>query len=691
MNRIKWEWALYQCRRAASKGYLVAKKNLDGVKMDINQVSTDLTQSMANLDNGRVRTADVIGQLQKQLKQVIVELYALQERSRDLLEEKRAQSDKFSIALFGRTMAGKSTLMEILTNGDGLSIGKGGQRTTRDVRSYDWEGLRVTDVPGIAAFEGEEDEKLAFEAAAQSDLVLFLITDDAPQNEEAECFARVRRLGKPILGICNVKAALNDEDDVRLFLSKNWFHRDHRRLGEIVEQFHEFAKKYSPGARIYFVYTHLRSKFLSQQPEYRSQQDELGHASLFAQVEKQIISVVKGRGKFLRWKSYIDSAVTPVLDFSDKMLDFSAENSSSGRVYIDKHRQFKSWAEGFRENSKERINSFISKEINLLRAKIPEFAEDNYDKSDAGARWDRLVKEQGIERKEKKLATGLQKECKEKLSEIARQLDVELELVGKLAGDRRISMDAIFDSKRAWNWGTLLLSSGLAIAALFTTAGTGTLAVLIGTLRGGLSWVFDDGQEKASRQREDIEKKLNRDVNKIERKLRKEFNNWFRNLWEKQVAVLLWSFSPVISSLFDLADAQRNLAWKLNKQQKSLHRALINEALGQLGCSDNEVDVLDIARVPGLAVMLLIEPNTTFPMDVRKKLEEMLGEKVWFVINTRDQASILAQAIGRDCDRNKVSIERDIQVAHVPVGDLDAVGISRIRLAQQLTELHVMK
>ena len=89
--------------------------------------------------------------------------------------------------------------------------------------------------------------------------------------------------------------------------------------------------------------------------------------------------------------------------------------------------------------------------------------------------------------------------------------------------------------------------------------------------------------------------------------------------------------------------------------------------------------------------MLLIEPNTTFPMDVRKKLEEMLGEKVWFVINTRDQASILAQAIGRDCDRNKVSIERDIQVAHVPVGDLDAVGISRIRLAQQLTELHVMK
>ena len=691
MNQIKWKWALYQCRRAASKGYLVAKKNLDGVKMDINQVSTDLTQSMANLDNGRVRTADVIGQLQKQLKQVIVELYALQERSRDLLEEKRAQSDKFSIALFGRTMAGKSTLMEILTHGDGSSIGKAGQRTTRDVRSYDWEGLKITDVPGIAAFEGEEDEELAFEAAAQSDLVLFLITDDAPQNAEAECFARVRRLGKPILGVCNVQAALNDEDDVRLFLRKNWFHRDRKRLGEIVEQFHEFAKKYSPGTQIYFVYTHLRSKFLSQQPEYRSQQDKLGHASRFAQVEKQIISVVMGRGKFLRWKSYIDSAVTPVLDFSDKMLDFSAENSSSGRVYNDKHRQFKSWSEGFRENSKERINSFISKEMNSLRAKIPEFVEDNYDKSNAGVQWDSLVSRQGIERKAEGLATELQKEWKEKLPEIARQLDKELKHVGRLAGDRRISMDAIFDSKRAWNWGARLLSGGLVIASFFTTAGTGILAILIGMGGEAFSVVFDGRQEKANRQRDDLKKKLNRDVKKIERKLRRELNNLFRDLWEKQVAVLLRSFPPVISSLFDLADAQRNLAWKLNKQQKSLHRALINEALEQLGCSDNAVAVLDIARVPGLAVMLLIEPNTTFPMDVRKKLEEMLGEKVWFVINTRNQASILAQAIGRDCDRGRVSIERKIQVAHVPVGDLDAVGISRIRLAQQLTELHVMK
>ena len=76
--------------------------------------------------------------------------------------------------------------------------------------------------------------------------------------------------------------------------------------------------------------------------------------------------------------------------------------------------------------------------------------------------------------------------------------------------------------------------------------------------------------------------------------------------------------------------------------------------------------------------MLLIEPKTTFPEDVRKDLEKLVGEKVWFVINTHNQVSILTQAIGRGRDRRKVSTESKIRVAHVSVGNLDAVGICRI-------------
>ena len=130
---------------------------------------------------------------------------------REDLQNLHDNLSKFSITLFGRTMAGKSTLMEILTEGDGTSIGKGAQRTTRDVRKYNWNGMEITDVPGIGAFEGEEDENIAFEAAKMADLILFLITDDAPQIAEAECFSKIVNLGKPIICIINVKAAIAEK------------------------------------------------------------------------------------------------------------------------------------------------------------------------------------------------------------------------------------------------------------------------------------------------------------------------------------------------------------------------------------------------------------------------------------------------------------------------------------------------
>ncbi len=699
-DETELQQALDKCRRSAREGYRIAKDNLDEIKDDIDAVSEDLKQHLTSLSNGKVQTTDIEKQTQKQLQQVVSEFYSLHEKSYASLKEKHAQLDKFSIALFGRTMSGKSTLWEILTNGDGSSIGKGGQRTTQDVRPYDWKGLKIKDVPGIAAFEGRDDEDRAFEAAEQSDLVLFLVTNDAPQDAEAECLARIRSLGKPILGICNFKYAVNNADDRLFFLRRNWF--DHKRgdLDAIVRQFHEFAEKYNPGNRIRFVYTHLQSKFLSQQPEYKSQRSELKHASRFNYVEKQIISEVVGRGTFLRWKSFIDGAVVPMLEISEKLLDFSAQNSSSGRVLIDKHRQVKSWSDGFRKSGKERIDTFIKKEMNSLRAKVPGFAEDNYEAHDAGDRWNRLVKNQGIERKAKKLVEQIQNECKDELSEIVRQLKSELSFVSKIAGDRRISMDSIFNAKRAWNWTTYIISGGFTAAAAILASGppgwaaaaATAAAAGVGLLGRFLSGLFEDREEKARKQRYKLESELKRNVSKIERNLRKKLDDWFhQELLERQVDVFLNEHQMVISNALKLADTQRNLVWRINKQQKELHRTLLNEALEQLGHRNNGDLILDIARIPGLAIMLLIPPKTTFPEDVRKGLEKLLGEKVWFVIDTGNKTSILAQAIGRDCDRSNVHIESKTQIAHVSVGQLDAVGISRIQLAQQLTKIQIFK
>ncbi len=685
------EHALSDCRGAALDGYRIASTHLDGLKADIDAVSADLKQNLSREGKRQATTSEVSVQLRKQLQQAASELDRLPGKSRAALKEKHANLRKFSIALFGRTMAGKSTLMEILTNGSGSSIGKGAQRTTRDVRSYEWNGLTITDVPGIAAFEGREDEELAFKAAAQADLVLFLITDDAPQDEEARCLARVRALGKPILGVLNVKEALHNADDILLLRRKF----DHKRLGEIVNQFQEFADRYSPGAPVCFFYTHLRAKFLSLQPDWEPQQEDLESASRFSRLEEEIASAVIDRGAFLRRKSFIDVAAGPMIAISDKLLEFSAQNSSSNRVLIDKRRQVETWSDQFREAVAERIDMFIAREMNALRVEIPPFAEDNHDKPDAGDRWERLVEGRELDRKARRLVEQIRDECRDELSDTSRQLKAELDFVGKFAGDRRISMDSIFDAKRTWNWFITVLSGGLVIASLIlASVSLGWAAAAVGLAGGLVLWLlpFKDRKEKAQKQRAELKDKLESDVKRIGKKLKDELDNcFFQEVMEKQVRVHLDELSAMTSDVSTLADAQRRLAWTLNKRQKELNRTLLDEALGQVGHEDCGNLVLDVARVPGQAMLLLIEPGTTLPEDVHRNLEKLLQEKICCTRNTPDKAAILAQAVGHDCHSSKIRIEPDIQTAHVPVGDLDAAGISRIRLAQQLTELYVMK
>ncbi len=690
-EKSELELALADCRRTARDGYRIASKILDGIKADIDAVSDDLKRNLSKENHRQVNTNEVSVQLRKQLRQAVSELDQLPKQSRASLNEKHARLNKFSIALFGRTMSGKSTLMEILTNGDGLSIGKGGQRTTRDVRSYEWNGLMVTDVPGVAAFEGREDEEVAFKAAAQADLVLFLITDDAPQDEEAKCLARVRALGKPVLGVLNVKEALKSADDMSLLRRKF----DPERLGGIVEQFHEFVDRYSPGPHIPFFYTHLRARFLSQQPGYELQKEALESASRFQCVEEEIASEVIGRGSFLRWKSFIDVAVGPMMALSEKLMEFSAQNSSSSRVFVDKKRQVETWSSQFRKGGEERITMFITKELNALRAEIPSFAEDNYERPDAGERWEHLVESRELDRKAKKLVEQIQDECRDELSDSARQLKAELDFVGRFAGDRRISMESIFDTKRTWDWFTTGLSGGLVIAALILGGVPlvwAAAAVAVGLAGRLVSWFLESRREKAQKQRAELKDKLDADVEKMENKLKEELHNrFFEGILDKQVRAHIGELSAITSDVSTLADAQRRLAWRLNRQQKEMHRALLDEALVHLGQEDCRNLVLDVARVPGQAMLLLTELGITIPEDVRKDLEKLLGEEVRYAINTPNKASILVQTIGRDCKQRQVRIEPDIQAAQVPVDDVDAVAVSRIRLAQQLTELYVMK
>lgn len=689
---IDLEEALARCRKAARNGYSFAKENLKETNKAVAIASEILSKCLKSLEDGSVRTPEVVSHLKEQLSKIVHDLDKLQKDSDLDLKERRKRLDKFSVTLFGRTMAGKSTLMEILTRGNGESIGTGAQRTTRDVRSYKWNSLEVTDVPGVAAFEGQEDEYLAFEAAKQADLILFLITDDAPQSAEAECLAQVRRLGKPVLGLCNVKVAVDDPDDLRLFLHNPHHPFSSSRLDQLLQQFQLLVDPHIPGRRIPFAATHLRSRFLANQPAYNTQREALIKASRFEGIEAGIVREVVGRGSFLRIKSFIDGSVVPMTALSDLLLEFSAKNSSSGRTYVGKERQVLAWKKKFETDGQERIDTLISKMIDRLRDEVPSFVEDNYESRTAGRKWARLVDSTGINQKVETLQKKLLDERNKAISEFARELSSELSHVSSLSSARHFAMDTIFNLKRVWNWTTGIITGGLGIAALFASGPPGWVAAAVGVGSTIVSFFLDDREEKARKSRNSLTTRLTRDINLLERNLQKQLGNWFRHeLLGKELYAYIGDLIAVTSGLFDLADSQRRLAWTLNDRQKNLGKVLTKEALGHLKAEELLGTITDVARVPGFATMFLIKPSTIFPDSVRSELERLLGEHIWFAVDTHNPFSILTQAIGRNCDKTKVKIEEKLHVAYVPLNDLDTVTKARIKLAQQLTGYHVMK
>ena len=166
-------------KKSAKIGYRIATSQEKNLRKALDLAKQNVKDTIIDFKASNCYAPETTELLEKQLTDIENDFSALSFAFIEDLNNLKENLSKFSITLFGRTMSGKSTLMEILTEGDGASIGKGAQRTTKDIRTYAWNNMEITDVPGIGAFEGDDDEQLAFDAAKTADLILFLITDDA--------------------------------------------------------------------------------------------------------------------------------------------------------------------------------------------------------------------------------------------------------------------------------------------------------------------------------------------------------------------------------------------------------------------------------------------------------------------------------------------------------------------------------
>jgi small GTP-binding protein len=134
----------------------------------------------------------------------------------------KLERGELHIAVFGRVSVGKSALANALLGEDAFTVGVL-HGTTREATQRSWRqvagsGVHLIDTPGIDELDGEAREKLAFDVAGVSDLVVFVVDGDMTQHER-DALRLLARTERPLLLALN-KADRYDEDERERLLER---------------------------------------------------------------------------------------------------------------------------------------------------------------------------------------------------------------------------------------------------------------------------------------------------------------------------------------------------------------------------------------------------------------------------------------------------------------------------------------
>lgn len=606
------EEALHECQAYAQKGYDIASNTWNTIHQAL--LAEERKVKKVDKQQGKIsRLADE--ELIKKKKQGLASFMEMDKELKQDLCYLQKQQKEFSVLVFGRTMVGKSTLMEIMTHGSGASIGNGSQRTTLDVRDYHWKGMKITDVPGIASFDGREDDRLALEAAKAADLILFLISDDGVQQEEAKNLAELRRLGKPVLGIINVKLGITEQ--VRSLDMKRLRNKmaERERIETICNQFRQFAGNFQQDwGDLTFVPVHLKAAYLGQ-----DKNPELWEVSNFTEVEAYILSKVQQDGCFLRIKTFLDRVIIPLQGRMEMLYENSGSSLTEAFEYQKKCQELTEWKKIFVEDSQEKFNNLCTRVKNKLARGIREFAEYNYENEDAGEDWKEYLQEElKLEADCMSFLQERANKCSRKRRELMDSLKTELTFAGVNVEFDDISMDSIFDTQF---WG-----SAAAIAASLIS---GPIGIAIGIV----TWLFGSSKEEKIREakaklRAALQDAMNECgyVDTLMDSVAKTMNE---EIFGKGVEGLYNALAQMDAMLIGLAKEEATGAERLGVLLNQLNCQLLHEAEGYIAAQEGKNLVLSvdrIARIPGEVTVVYDTVNSFDGYEAQ--MAKLLGEKV---------------------------------------------------------------
>lgn len=680
----------------------IARSNLSSVYSSAITAAERIRLAKTKCASQKFNDPRILRTLENQLDNVDNDLMSTYYEVKCKLDAKSKEKIVFNITLFGRTMVGKSTMMSILTNGNSEAIGKGGQRTTRDVRRYNWHGMTVTDVPGIDAFEGAEDEQIALNAATNADLIIFMIADDAPSDSEAEWLARLVKLDKPMLCLINCKLDLTDEFDRNEFIENpNENGLNPETIREITRQFNEFINKYLPGKQMPFIAVHLQAEWMSRQKQYSSFSKKLHFASQFSVFENALVEEVSRNGLMFRFRSYITTIDSAVYNFSRALLRHS-EDSFKGYISIkEKFEEFRKWQSGFNKQKPSSLHESVDELFDRIDNGLPSFIDINIESDNFKQQWERYLSSFSIENKIRLLLESVAHDMQSSIQNIFSELNYDISQTFKL--DKRCYTDKadVFNLKRFWGWCSGIMGASGVIAGFIASGPIGWILGGIGAIFGLFSWFSDSRENKLRKAKSDVLSKLREGTSKMRKHAHASITkSWHEDMMPTQTEAYN-RLKTLEGIMLSLANVERSLGIAYNRQHRELSNQLIFEAM-KSWVNDNYLNTrsICIARIPGRITALLNNTNINLYSELSKSQVSLcLNEELFHWYGTREASFKNVSRLLRLADvRSRFTYKEipssggNIQpIAYIDKTKLTGRDLEKIELIEQLLDIHFMQ